>query len=156
MLAWDIKQDTITDAGPSTEAKDPIRMMFQENTWDGLLEASPYRVTYVTFSPIIKGEADPRRITSSLRSIAKTQANIVDYQILQDVKPVPEELDVQSEKGDYGLIFCTFPALRRTNSDVGLCKRLSRHVRDGVMEGRFTALTVYTTEEIKKMSKCQI
>ena len=152
VVAWDIRQDPITNTGSSTGPMDPRRMSINQNTWNELLIASPYRVTYVSFSPIIIAKADPRHLASSLRSIAKTQANILDCQILQDIKLVPKELDVHSEKGD-NLVFCTFPALKRTNSDVGLCKRLSPQAIDGVMNGRISALAIYTTDDIKKMSK---
>lgn len=156
VLAWDIEQGFITKAGSSSGPKDPIRMMIQENTWEKVLDASPYRVTYVSFSwPIIAG-TDRRRIASHLRSIARMDANIVDCQILQDVKAVPKEINVQSEIGDNGLVFCTFPALKQMNNEVGLCKRIRRDMIENVVVGRFSALAIYTSEEIKMMSKVQI
>lgn len=156
LLAWDVQLDPITDhATSSTGPRDPKRLLIMENQWKELLRESPYRVTYVTFAPVICTNANPTKRKQALNVLEEPQF-AEHFQVLVDIIPVAadqKEEEVTSEDCSMQLAFCTTHNLKES-PEIGLCKRFQKQMVQS-MKGR-SFITYLTTEELYTMKEGRI
>lgn len=127
LLAWDIQQDPITDnATSSSGPRDPNRLMLLEGQWKDLLKESPYRITYVTFAPVLCAEANVQDIKQILPQLEEPRF-AEHFQFIIDIVPVMLNEELTSEDRSMQLAFCTAQDLKN-NTEVGLCKRFQKRM----------------------------